>query len=403
MKPDRFTLISSCIVCISLFFQLGCQEEASNSQKFDEQWYQSIWPQTNPSQAYSRTSQPVPEENYPQAKRTPHIAFKAMSHDFGEIRPGSKYNVCEFVFTNTGDAPLVISEIQTSCNCTPAFLENDKREYAPGESGKVLAGYKDTELGEMIKHIYIASNDPVNPVSELAIKAVVVGAIDCEPKTLNLSLIKENGGCPQIVVKSLDNKPFAITGFQSTGNAITVNFNPGVTATKFILTPSVDMTKLSGSPQGNFRISLSRSDCELVSGTYYSPPRFSASPQRILITSADPKKSVIKTINVISNYDEDFSIDPSLSGKGIVSITDIKPIGSGYQLTVEIDPPAQESSRNRMFSDNISIGLKGIGNIQIPLNGYYPGATVPLSEQSEKCKTCGPVRIDLPSMSKYPR
>lgn len=42
-----------------------------------------------------------------------------------------------FAFTNTGQQPVTITSIRTSCGCTTATL--DKKTYAPGESGEIVA------------------------------------------------------------------------------------------------------------------------------------------------------------------------------------------------------------------------------------------------------------------------
>ena len=365
-------------------FQTGCDEQNSRPGIFDQEWFnQPVWQQLRASSAANMT---VPEKNIEQNNQMPQINFKTISYDFGPISPGSLHS-CEFIFTNTGNSDLIISNVETSCSsCTHALLENDKKVYAPGESGKVIADYTDTELGQTLKHIYISSNDPVNPRAQLAIMADLVAPIDYEPKRLNLSLISANGGCPPIVVKSLDNQPFSITGFQSTYDFIKVDYNPQAKATQFVLQPKVDMDKLSKIPSdGNFTINLSRADCQVVSGTYYIPPRFLASPQMIVVNQADPRKSVIKTINIVSNYNESFSIQPSVSRSGIVSIIGVQPTRTGYQVTVQINPPKPDAQA-RMFSDNINIALRGIGNIQVPCNGYYPNTPAPTEE--EECTTC---------------
>jgi len=45
------------------------------------------------------------------------IKFKAEKHDFGKIVEGTQASY-SFEFTNTGKAPVVISNVQPSCGCT---------------------------------------------------------------------------------------------------------------------------------------------------------------------------------------------------------------------------------------------------------------------------------------------
>lgn len=50
-------------------------------------------------------------------KGTPTIAFEEMEHSFGNVVEGEKVEY-SFKFTNTGDAPLVITDATSSCGCT---------------------------------------------------------------------------------------------------------------------------------------------------------------------------------------------------------------------------------------------------------------------------------------------
>lgn len=84
------------------------------------------------------------------------IAFQSTSHDFGTIVEGTQATV-EFEFTNTGDAPLVLSSVNASCGCTTP--EWTKEPIMPGQKGKVKAVYNSTgRPGSFTKSITVQSN-----------------------------------------------------------------------------------------------------------------------------------------------------------------------------------------------------------------------------------------------------
>ena len=57
-------------------------------------------------------------------EKTAKIEFKTETIDYGEIEKG-RDGVRVFEFKNTGDAPLVISDVKSSCGCTiPKKPEN---------------------------------------------------------------------------------------------------------------------------------------------------------------------------------------------------------------------------------------------------------------------------------------
>lgn len=62
------------------------------------------------------------------------LEFEQMEFDFGTIDEG-KVVEHEFNFTNTGESPLVISNVQASCGCTSP--DWTKTPVKPGDSGFV--------------------------------------------------------------------------------------------------------------------------------------------------------------------------------------------------------------------------------------------------------------------------
>jgi len=64
-----------------------------------------------------------------------------------------------FKFTNTGDKPVTIESVRTSCGCTTAEL--DKKTYAPGGSGKVTTTFAfGDRTGTQHKRITIRTSTP---------------------------------------------------------------------------------------------------------------------------------------------------------------------------------------------------------------------------------------------------
>ena len=81
--------------------------------------------------------------------------FETETIDYGKIAKGSK-GERTFVFTNVGDAPLIITNIQSSCGCT--IPEKPKDPIMPGEKGKIKVSYDTNRPGGFSKIITIFSN-----------------------------------------------------------------------------------------------------------------------------------------------------------------------------------------------------------------------------------------------------
>jgi hypothetical protein len=105
------------------------------------------------------------------AGKQPKIVFKEDSHDFGKVKQGSNLSY-EFVFKNEGDDLLTIKNVETSCGCTAALVSNKKVE--PGKTGKIKVSF-DTKgyAGEVVKFIYVESDDPVQPKIQLKITTAI--------------------------------------------------------------------------------------------------------------------------------------------------------------------------------------------------------------------------------------
>lgn len=77
--------------------------------------------------------------------------------DAGKVLHGEEI-VAEFVVENTGNYPLVISEVKGSCSCTVA--EKPEEPIAPGQTGKIKATVKtdNASEGKLSKEVRILAN-----------------------------------------------------------------------------------------------------------------------------------------------------------------------------------------------------------------------------------------------------
>lgn len=99
------------------------------------------------------------------------IEFKEDTIDYGEIAQGSD-GVRVFEFTNTGDAPLVISNVSSSCGCTVPKWTSDPVQ--PGQKGSIKVKYDTKRVGPIRKTVTVSSNAET-PTIALKIKGKVLG------------------------------------------------------------------------------------------------------------------------------------------------------------------------------------------------------------------------------------
>jgi hypothetical protein len=106
----------------------------------------------------------------------PEIALGHSEQDLGEVQNGEIRSL-EVDVLNSGSSDLVINAVSTSCGCTTAKIE--PMEILPGEKGLLTIEYDSGAhgpefSGQVIRQIFVASNDPEQPEVEFRITAEVV-------------------------------------------------------------------------------------------------------------------------------------------------------------------------------------------------------------------------------------
>ena len=104
-------------------------------------------------------------------KNAAHIEFKSNVVQMGVMNSGSvRYK--KIIIKNTGNSILNIRKIETDCSCTMLKLPSNK--ILPGES--IVTSVKYDSLfkeGKQSKLIKLYTNDPLNPIATLYVKAIV--------------------------------------------------------------------------------------------------------------------------------------------------------------------------------------------------------------------------------------
>jgi len=98
------------------------------------------------------------------------IKFGRETHDFGEVKEGDLATY-EFEFTNSGNQPLIVSNVQPSCGCTSPFWT--KEPIMPGQKGTIKATYNSQgRPGVFNKSLTVVSNAS-NATTTIYIKGMV--------------------------------------------------------------------------------------------------------------------------------------------------------------------------------------------------------------------------------------
>ena len=101
----------------------------------------------------------------------PMINFEIETIDYGEISKGSD-GVRTFIFENTGNAPLEIQGVRSSCGCT--IPKKPEVPIAPGDKGEITVKYDTNRVGVFRKTITVNTNVSSKAIIALKIKGNVL-------------------------------------------------------------------------------------------------------------------------------------------------------------------------------------------------------------------------------------
>ena len=109
----------------------------------------------------------------------PAIQITPAAFDWGTVIYGE---IAQKTFTiaNIGNQPLEILRLSTSCGCTKATMAENDKIIAPGQSAEMSVTFDpavhqdDMDLGEIVRVVYIKSNDSQNPEAEVELRAKVI-------------------------------------------------------------------------------------------------------------------------------------------------------------------------------------------------------------------------------------
>lgn len=88
-----------------------------------------------------------------------------------------------FPFTNTGDKPVKIMEVNSSCGCTTALPS--KRVFEPGESGEISATFTYGEReGKQVKSIRVETDDEKEARSFLTLEVNIPAVMEMSPSVV---------------------------------------------------------------------------------------------------------------------------------------------------------------------------------------------------------------------------
>lgn len=146
----------------------------------------------------------------------------------------------DFTFTNTGDKPIRIIRLESSCSCLEAEL--DKPVYEPGEKGKGRAKFKVSSFtGKQEKVLHIYTDDPAAPHTVLTAVIDIPVIVSVEPKLVQW-MVGEKPVPREIIVKMTGPDPIRVTQVESTRQTVTASIREVTPGREYRITVTPNTT-----------------------------------------------------------------------------------------------------------------------------------------------------------------
>ena len=127
----------------------------------------------------------------------PKIQFATPLYDFGRVRTGEpvKYT---YVFTNTGDAVLILSNVQPQCGCTKAGEWTKQVE--PGKTGSIPIQFNTSAYnGAISKQVTVTCNVTNQPILYLQLKGTIYRPFDVNPPVAVFNLAPDAESASMVI------------------------------------------------------------------------------------------------------------------------------------------------------------------------------------------------------------
>jgi hypothetical protein len=125
---------------------------------------------------------------------------------------------------NTGNAPLQITNIQTSCGCTT--VKETKKRLDPGESDSFITEFNSAGFrGKIMKTISISSNDPAAPVTNIELHGEIITELEPVDGLFNVWLGSITVGSTSkrvLQFRNTSNHPIAVKKLESASSDVAI-------------------------------------------------------------------------------------------------------------------------------------------------------------------------------------
>ncbi len=316
----------------------------------------------------------------------PRIQFATPVHDFGRMKNGEtvKYS---YVFTNTGDRMLEISNVHASCGCTTSGEYS--RQVEPGKTGSIPIQFSSGSFhGDVTKMITVTCNDATQPTVILQLKAHIWKPIEVTPPLATLQVTAESpANSTTLRIVNNEETPLTLSDPESSNPAFAAELKTALPGKEFELTVRTVPPLPNGMVQGQISLKTSSAEVPVLSLTAWAnvQPAIMVTPAQIILPATPLATLKPYTLLIRNNATNALELrDALVNAHGVdVQLKEHQP-GRYFSLTVTF-PAGFEITPG----DTVELSLKSN-------HPQFPVIKVPVQQSPRPTPTVGSGQFFVP-------
>ena len=319
------------------------------------------------------------ETNAPASK----IRFATTLYDFGRARAGEpvKYT---YIFTNVGDATLILTNVQPQCGCTAAGEWT--RQVEPGNTGVIPIQFNTVNYnGPVFKQVTVTCNDKSQPTLFLQLKGTVFKQVDVNPQlaVLNLPPDAETGSA-LVTITNNGEEPLTLQPPESNNRAFKAELKTVQEGKSYQLMVSAVPPLSQGSVQGQITMKTSWTNMPVLSVSAFAnvQPAVVVIPSHLTLPPAPLASAQTPSVMIQNNGTNVLALsEPTVNAQGVqVELKEMEP-GRKFSALVTFpqgfEVPAGQQVELTVKSSNPKFPVVKVPVTQLPRVAAPPPPITP--------------------------
>jgi len=303
------------------------------------------------------------------AAEGPKIQFATPVYDFGKVKSGEpvKYT---FIFTNTGDEMIFITNVQPSCGCTTAGEWS--RQVEAGKTGTIPVQFNSANYnGQVMKTVTVTSNDKTQPSVGLQLKGTVWKPIEVNPQFAAINVPAESQEPVKTEVRIINNmdEVLEVWAPESNNKAFTAQVKTNTAGKEFVVTISTVPPLEAGNVQATITLKTSSTNMPVVNITAWANVQavVVVNPPQITLPAGPLAAKQTAAITIQNNGTNALKLtDATVDAKGVdVQIAESSP-GKLFTATLTF-PEGFEAPQNTPVAFSVKSSHPRFPVIKVPV------------------------------------